>query len=429
MSTRDIRLIRQDLKKTCAHQYPAQVAGKDGTIQSPPPDGTLDTWEGILECTQKVGKLVDYSVKPLGRGAFGEVRTLGEYPEIAMKTSYIPPEGIAYVPTSTDTADFVVALRSTEEDHKSFIHGLFTRNAPEIVEPVIHAALSFMMETRRIPPCIPTFIGSYIGLAKGTPKDPWWAEASGGSPRLIDPSPAIFTFMENLAPRRVASMKEMCKRNDAMLNTWSTCILACLTSLFTICGFVHRDLHTDNIMICTAPMKYFGMRIVQHGLPIAAYRCEVDGTFPIFLDFGFSRMIHCVHDMCKMLDARSDWIHHQNGEFYRYPFSTEEKDRDLVWSDTMKFFGSMLNETPADVIPEIVIKLWSDQRVHMAAGIWQDVFKGEALNPAAFSNAKIPLPVLLHAALENFAESLPVDGDMGTDTCVYDIHVDERWPR
>lgn len=201
---------------------------------------------------------------------------------------------------STDNCtDAILRLKANEAQvpHGSFgyirrVHGIPGTvmkvtplgDAADLTEARIHAVLSAISNGGTIPPCIPQFLSSYIGMA---PHDK--ANAAGTS------SPALILLMEDLRARGGNTLDTFYLTSDhPSSRSFMAQLLMTLSILNERYGFVHGDLYAQNVWVAPAA-PFIQIRIVEKlvgdvDARETLYRLCTVGRQPILLDFARSSL-------------------------------------------------------------------------------------------------------------------------------------------
>lgn len=428
---------REAVRGVCAAQYPVGVDEAGLDTQSLPIK-TPSVLSKFFECTSNVVQMGDNKNPPLGRGQYGAVRVLSNFPEVVIKAAGISPppqngDTEFAIHTKTESIDFVEVLAQTEAELQMRILNRITQTAPELNEARIHAALSYFMEKGDIPPCIPAFIGAYIGVDPLSIKSRWYRRSATDRRRIQSP-PSLFMLMENLRPRVIGSQWALLSTNDPRSNAMTTVLIGCLSTLHTLFTFEHGDLHMDNVLICKIGAKRVGLRILLNGVAQGTYVITVNNTFPVLIDFGMSYMTkHKGTPKQEIIEAGGEFVTHRPNGTYTYSYPESDPNYGGLITDMRRLLQPMdatMGHPMSPYLAYIVLHP-SIRRYTSRAGV---VFGGPYSKMLA--QAQIPISVILKVVLEGCMSHKIANvetvfygpsEDIASDVWVYDIHVDENW--
>lgn len=428
----DLADVRRDVYDMCDRQYPMTVSRNAQSLDFSPrtphdPNGLAE----IAKCTRNVTDHMDKVDVPLGKGAHGEVRVLKGLPDVAIKRTFISP--LEVIDTAVPTDSLALALQQTDSTTREMVLDYLTAAAQELDEPTIHALLSRLVEAQKLPPMIPMFIGSYIGLEE-TPNGLWWA-SSGGSMQPIKDMPAAYILMENLKPRIIGSLATFLegtlRPEDPHVSTWLTCLAAGLVSANVQCEFMHCDLHPSNVLICRVPVKRVGFKVMSpfsladRSYPAQRnYMCDVANGFPIMIDFGMSTMVHRKGRTAQRLQANPS-VNVQTSSTFTYRTKDGHPLHHVEFNDFTRLLLSFPQHHPfiqaIGYHPAVRPYL---ERVAVKPSV-------TGISPKDIVRAAIPMGTILFVALETFARRIPLTEDMKEDdnTWIYTIEASSTWER
>lgn len=410
-STVKMAKTRRKMKDVCPQQHPIRILEDGEPEMSPIPRNPDDALPSVMECAERIVKMKSPG-EPMGKGAYGEVRVLEGDPDVVVKSVALSP--LAALTSNTPTSSFLNAFSQTDPDTQEILQSYVLNGAPELNEAIVHAYLSHVMEKQRIPPCIPAFYGSYVGLGKMDDSE-WDTVVDGDYAVRLQVVPQLFIVMENLRPRLLGDMYEMAQQNNTFLSAWITCTFACLTHLYMRNQFVHGDLHMKNVLICKVPIKKIGFRIQKMSdfdLPhhIASYVLDVDNALPIIIDFGLSKLVYRKGGRDRKFVPSNSMIQHKEGQVYMY--NTSDPNFAGLWSD------------PARLLSAFPIDHEFMQTIARSPQLSKQLTPFTSAQQ--LSEQRIEVGTLLHIALDNFATSVPIDSNMGVPF-IYDVMVGASW--
>lgn len=412
-SMEDIMEAREHMRSVCDMTFPVEWRGcpLTETCDVSPSPASFDL-HALASCTDRV--MQDTSptaTATLGAGAFGTVFVLKADPRVAVKIIRMRAVHGLALSNPPKSSNFLDILPHLPENVQTSTRKSVTLDAVESSEPAITAYLSRMMERGEIPPCVPAFIATYWGVVK-QPEAPvnTWNYRVNDKTHPFTSVPAIYLLMENLGPSRVGDLSTLVVRASSAVIPMVLCTLACVTSLHTLCQFVHADLHTGNILICRSQDDVVGLRIVQNGHHIASYQIVTGGLFPKMIDFGFSMMVH-------------------HGEEVMPP-TVDTKGIDVRailrnTSDTVYLFNSLRRvDVKHKFVDQIVQPVMGNKavqrKVYNARGVR---VSADSVDVTILEKSRVSQSTILHILLDAYAKHGPIPDSVTT----YDIHVDETW--
>lgn len=273
-----------------------------------------------------------------------------------------------------------------------------------------------MMEMGTIPPCVPTFIAAYWGIVRNGPY---------ADPNEFTEKPAIYLLMENLGVDRALTLGTKMRRGvppnlaDILLFTFAS-----ITSLYTMCRFVHGDLHAGNVMICSGKDDTVGLRIVGGDGELGTYLIRLRKDLPRLIDFGFSTMIY---RGTQILPNTRTVEHLTDGVYVHNPEAPSDFDDDAD-EGGMSDFSRLLEAVKfmdSKFYMKFIRPIMSNAAVQWAAQNNRGVeIDDNSKSPHLIARAHIPCSTILHILLDAHAKQGPIPDSVTT----YDIHVDaETW--
>lgn len=439
---------RPDVKRVCKLQYPVKFDSPYEDTMAAPPEDDNDV-EALIKCTHDIRTLSDASSPPIAVGAYGEIHEMKGNPKVLVKIALLrPSSGARTVISHAKRTDFLSVYKGLDPTERRTIRE-YLAQAPELSEAIVHATLSHNAESGVYPPCVPLFIGSYVGTLKETEERRfmrksapiWWTESpKRDGIRPLTSQPALFLLMENLRGRMTMTgdkpprplMQSMVRRRcPPLTQQWLTCLFASLTSMNTTSAFVHGDLHKDNVLMCKVPgMKYMGMRILDvNNELLGVYRCRVDETFPVFIDFGLSSIIRLQWtgddpipgntQKIKPVVVNSDGRMMKCGPmFYQYNVP-DSHELSGVFHDISRLLGYF--DLDSVTVETFKVHPYVQRKLQLAQ------LHKRKFHPQHLSWARVKLSALLYIAVSTWAESLPKDTEPSEDTWFYDVHVTDSW--
>lgn len=411
---------RKRIRGVCDQAVPLFVTDV-GHVHRHEPITDIGNFMKASACARSISNM-ENKERSVGRGVWGEVRELTTFPSIVSKRIAFPsPNGS--IQTSSRSRDFEEALRGTNETEQRKILSWLSKDDPILREAHIHARLSWLMQDGDIPPCVPLFVGSYVGLTDVPElQSGWKSMGNDGTVRILTRNlPGLYILMENLRPRLVDTMwKHAFIKGSTGYERMYACLFTCLSILYHRYSFVHGDLHPNNVLLCRTPMQHLCIRLfaAEQSPPtfIAAYRIQTDGMFPVIIDFGMSRMGKGE----RREVANTDTVKHQSGGFYTYDVP---KDNELggLLSDIARFLDKESTDSP------FMLSLLDYSPIHRKLAEAGRLSPERHLWGRRLAHAKVPNVMVLHAVLDAWAKKLPsADVDMDSDTWTYDLNV-RKW--
>lgn len=453
----ELAAARTEILKDCDSPYPVIVSDSGDSVDVPPPPLNLPAFHALMQCASRVVSSVDANSPRVGRGNYGSVWEFPRLPGTVVKQMNIrPPSKWGWsIPVESFVTTFTQLLNTVDATVQQEIMRYLTHDTPDLSEARIHAFLSGLMGKRDIPPCIPVFIGSYIGMDTMSQENSTWITNYKGNRTLLRDGPALFILMEDLRTRGASSLSALRRATPHLAYPMYVAVLACLATLQTKYAFSHGDLHEGNVLVCNTDAHYLGLRIVQKGTPIAFYRVRMANRLPVILDFGMATIAKkSSRGTVKVYAPDKSFVVHKGDGTYRYHTSTSSLDyavfggpqtdvRRLLWGmraiDAQKADPShgihAAPAKPADPFLEFICHHPSVTAICAAGeeGVRADV---PPITSAPLGYAKLPVSMILKvvldgitsggipsACVERLVPPIPDDDLMWT----YDIHVDASW--